>query len=284
MTTTWGQPSEEFEVDADGLGATPTSTLVWNDLAMETITVSGETLPVLFEWVVRAQILEMRSTTAKESRRALRELPTKFRITTRDVVVDERSEEQSVYHYVTGLQPPPFRFVSSGGRRERELPPHDEALAEFLGPLARELGNEPEANWRGTTFKYLETMEEKSPWADAVGLLYSRAGIGAALGIPDSQLSSAIKQRLLLTLETIDGQLLFPASQVRRDGKLVRGLPWVLSQLGEELVDRYTLAAWLHQGRERFAGLSVWETLQDNEDLPDSVRELVSEFRTSISR
>jgi hypothetical protein len=287
--STWEPVSERLlpveRLSADTLDAASSTPFIWSDLVIDTIHGSEETLSVLIERVVSVHILEMRSTTAHESLRALRELrPELVIIPTLHVAPDEFAEAQSVHYSLLGRQRPRPVFVPGWKARDRTVPAPGSALTKFLNPLAHELEGEPEETWPKKALAHFGAAEEKSQWADKIGLLYSLAGTAAALGISRVQLRQAADTRLLLALESSEGELLFPAGQLRQDGKISRGIHWILGQLDDEVIDRYTLAAWLNQRHEDLDDLSVWDVMRDSESLPNTVRALVAELRASISQ
>jgi hypothetical protein len=281
--TSW-EVTDDATVSFDSV-VDATQGVVWRDLAIDTVQGVGEPLSVLIERVVSVQILEMRSTSTQESLRAIRELRGELVITPAlHILPSELVEAQTVYHSLIASERRRPIFVSHArvveDVGEHSAPP----WVGFLGPLANELAGAPEETWRERSLAYLGGAEEKSPWADAIGLLYSSLGIAAALGLPEAEISNAVEDGLLLVVESSAGERLFPAAQVRRDSRVVRGLQWILGQLDEEAIDRYTLAAWMNQKHEDLDDLSVWDVLRESEDVSDAVRNLVFEFRTSLSR
>jgi hypothetical protein len=123
---------------------------------------------------------------------------------------------------------------------------------------------------------------ETSPWADAIGPLYSLEAIAAALDIPSSQVNELTNSRALFSLDSSEGNSLFPVAQITREGDVVKGLSWILRQL-DPIFDRYSLAAWFNRPSDGLEGRSVWEVLAENsaDIVPSSIRALVSEARST---
>jgi hypothetical protein len=242
-----------------------------------------EQLPAFIEYIVSIHILEDRSTTAAESLRAAREVWSKFR-SSRELPVKSRREfgrlgavvyvshdsTHPVGLLVRAISPPALTISGAVG-----------ATLELQDAIFRYEDLSPQQ-----TQQAREALERprpsKSPWADAVGPLYTSGGIAAALDISLDQADELSRLGALMSLTTSDGQTLYPVAQIGRTGQVVRGLQWILREL-DGIVDRYTLAAWLNAPSEELAGQSVWTALRDSEVVPSVVKELVRQFRIAAA-
>ena len=139
--------------------------------------------------------------------------------------------------------------------------------------------DEPERNLR----RALDSSAvAKSDWADAVGLLYTESSFAALLDWPSREVEDAGRRNQLMFLVSEEGDRLYPAAQVNK-GRVVPGLPWVLNELSTDLVDRYSLAAWMNVARDEFQGHNVWFRLTED-DIPVQVRAMVSRWKAVLER
>ena len=82
------------------------------------------------------------------------------------------------------------------------------------------------------------------------------------LGWSTGGLDQAVDLHEVLSIQTPDGERYFPVYQVC-DGRIVRGLRWILNSLPDEVLDRQTLSAWLNASRSNLDGRSIWEILRE---------------------
>ena len=141
--------------------------------------------------------------------------------------------------------------------------------------------DEPE---RAARIALSERLIEKSPWAEAVGPLYTESGFAALLDWPIHEVELAAARGQILFLVSEEGQRLFPAAQVAENGRVASGLPWVLRKLSADLVDRYTLAAWLNARRENLNDQSIWSTLHGETGIPTIVREMTLRWKSALQK
>ena len=141
--------------------------------------------------------------------------------------------------------------------------------------------DEPERVARGALS---DRSIEKSPWADAVGPLYTETGFAALLDWPIKEVELAAERGQILFLLSEEGKRLFPAAQVAENGQIASGLPWILRELSADLVDRYTLAAWLNASRDNLSRQSIWSVLHDEKGIPTNVREMTQRWKSALQK
>lgn len=123
----------------------------------------------------------------------------------------------------------------------------------------------------------------KSPWAKAIGFVYTTQGIAGALSWDLADVLGADQQQLILSVETADGNRFYPTRQVKT-GRLVNGLSWIIAQL-DPVMNRYDMSAWLNQPQSSLDGTSIWDRMESTEGpLAPEVKELVEHLRWSWSR
>jgi hypothetical protein len=130
--------------------------------------------------------------------------------------------------------------------------------------------------------RLLRLAPKKVSWADAIGLVYSEEGFMREVGWKSANLDVARERGIVLSIETSDGARVYPAEQILPGGSIVQGVSFVLSQLSEDVVDRYTLTAWMNAKRPELGGKNVWEELRSTSGVPGSVKRLVRIFRGSL--
>jgi hypothetical protein len=124
---------------------------------------------------------------------------------------------------------------------------------------------------------------ELSPWAEAIGPVFSKRGIANALGWTEGQLDAAEERKELISLPTANGERFYPTPQVKEQ-KIIVGLDWVVSQL-DKIMNRYDQCAWLNQAHTSLNGDSIWTRMRSAEsELPQEVEELVETLRDAWSR
>ncbi len=125
---------------------------------------------------------------------------------------------------------------------------------------------------------------EKSPWADAIGPLYTVEAAAVETGMTVTGVQDAIDARALLAIESAEGQRLLPVVQFDMEGRPVPGLRWILSRLGADMMDPYMVAAWLNRAREELDDLSPWGVLKSGSGLTPELKELVESLRTRFAQ
>ncbi|MDR1808516.1 MAG: hypothetical protein LBR33_11505 [Propionibacteriaceae bacterium] len=85
---------------------------------------------------------------------------------------------------------------------------------------------------------------------DAVGPVYTTAGLQAWLGVSRQTLSERAAARTLLRLRTADGKLVYPAFQFGPLRRPLPGLKKVLTALERGSSDPWAWAIWLNAVRE----------------------------------
>lgn len=120
-----------------------------------------------------------------------------------------------------------------------------------------------------------ELLPRRSPWADAVGSVYTSAQVARLLGCSRQAVADRVQRHTLLALHTSDGRLAYPTFQF--DGRrVVDGLADVLAvvfgsgpRVGSspdadgEPVDDWTLASWLTAPLPSLGQRSVMDVLRD---------------------
>ena len=107
------------------------------------------------------------------------------------------------------------------------------------------------------------------PWGAAIGPVYRTSQVRALLnGVTRQALLDRARRRTLLALRTSDGHTVYPAWQLT-GGHVVPGLGEVLQSFAPdddgEIVDDWTLAAWLRQPLDSLGGQSVATRLVDGD-------------------
>ncbi len=270
----------DYKKSAQIVGSVKTSHI--SHRALPTMITYGESVlpPDDLGQLVSSHILEMPETSTQENLRALDEIRTDFIFYVANARKVGGFESQSVQltPRIYDLQPLVDSSLPTMWSSNRI-----QALGSFLNSIVAVIHEAPEAHWRNEALKHLSLADEESPWAEALGLLYSLPGMSAVMGVPADELVQAVEKRILLGLRSSEGDLLFPAAQLRRDGKLVRGLQWILANLAEDIVDSYTVAGWLNMPHEALGGSSVWERLADSAALPGEVHSLVESFKRTLA-
>ncbi len=88
-------------------------------------------------------------------------------------------------------------------------------------------------------------LDARAQWTELIGPFYATETVRSLLGGDAPIARQAVyKRRGLLALTTGSGQIVYPAAQFR-GRRLAPGLDSVLAALPEELVSRWTVAAWL---------------------------------------
>jgi len=85
---------------------------------------------------------------------------------------------------------------------------------------------------------------------DAVGPVYTTAGLQALLGVSRQTLSERAMARTLLRLRTADGAYVYPAFQFDLRQRPLPGLKRVLTTLGRGSADPWAWAIWLNSVRD----------------------------------
>lgn len=230
---------------------------------------------------ISVQIVDMQDSSAAASRRALRLLLDDYFFSAPEAHLVSKSGDGQTIELAEILGGLRHRFPSHG----RSIVPSamPDALQRFIEPIVSKLENRPEHEWHAAAVKVLadEWLPTASPWAEAIGPLHSLTGMSAALGLKQEALQALCERNSVFAITSTEGDLIFPVGQIRPDGKLVPGLTWILNQLTDDIIDRYTLAAWLNRPQETLGGTSVWDTLTKANDLPDDVVQLVRDLRAS---
>lgn len=230
---------------------------------------------------ILVQIVDMQEGSAAASRRVLRLLLDDYLFSAPEARLVSKSGDGQTIELAEILGGLRQRFASHGRRVVPSAMP--DALQRFIELIVSKLADRPEHEWRAAaieTFADAWTPTE-SPWAEAIGPLHSLTGMSAALALKQDALQALCDRNSVFAITSTEGDLIFPVGQIRPDGKLVSGLTWILNQLTDDIIDRYTLAAWLNRPQETLGGTSVWNTLAKADDFPDHVVQLVRGLRAS---
>ncbi len=100
-----------------------------------------------------------------------------------------------------------------------------------------------------------------SPWAEAIGPLYTSQAVSVETGLSEDAVLKAAKAGALISIRSDEGEELFPVAQFDDSGVAVPGLKWITSQISGTDMDPYMLAAWLNSPLSD-AEASPWEILQ----------------------
>ncbi|MDY7529947.1 MULTISPECIES: hypothetical protein [unclassified Cryobacterium] len=98
---------------------------------------------------------------------------------------------------------------------------------------------------------------------DAVGPLYDRAGLQEWLDLTEDSVLGLARDGKLLTVRTLEGDLLFPSFQFGPDGEFLPSLDRVLKALGDTL-DDWSIALWIVY-RDPQDGISNFERLRSGD-------------------
>ncbi|TFC32111.1 hypothetical protein E3O55_06325 [Cryobacterium sp. MDB1-18-2] len=98
---------------------------------------------------------------------------------------------------------------------------------------------------------------------DAVGPLYDCAGVQEWLDLTEDSVLGLARDGKLLTVSTLEGDLLFPSFQFGPDGEFLPSLDRVLKALGDTL-DEWSIALWLVY-RDPQDGISNFERLRSGD-------------------
>jgi hypothetical protein len=85
-----------------------------------------------------------------------------------------------------------------------------------------------------------------SPWAEALGPVYTTRSLSTFLGITRQAISQAAQARTILRLTTSDSVAVYPAFQFDRHGARLPGLAQTLNRLDQGSSDPYVWALWLN--------------------------------------
>lgn len=251
------------------------------DFELLTIQDASEQVRVFVEWVVSIHILDDRRTSIQSSVRALGGIV--------GIELGHRLPYPLLHDLLPSASwPKLLPLVDLPSRHYEDLleATHDrnlKAAREYLEPYAEQLSTTPAETWDAQRSSGFEPTE-KSPWADAIGPLLTTRALMAALRMPQEQLDELVRLNLVLSIRDSDSQLLFPAAQLHRRGTIVCGLSWILGRLSEDLVDRYTLAAWLNSAKKELGGMTVWKAIREQDDVTPEIERLVERFRSAVSR
>jgi hypothetical protein len=110
-------------------------------------------------------------------------------------------------------------------------------------------------------------IPDVSVWDDAVGPFYSSRRVGELLGVTRQALAQQRQRRRVLTVETSDGQILYPAFQFDARRQVVPGLAAVLAESSGAPISDWTLASFLRSARlAELGGRSILDHLRDGGD------------------
>ncbi|MDR1387012.1 MAG: hypothetical protein LBJ44_05385 [Propionibacteriaceae bacterium] len=85
-----------------------------------------------------------------------------------------------------------------------------------------------------------------SPWAEALGPVYTTRSLIGLLGVTRQAISQAAQSGAILRLITSDQVAVYPAFQFDRHGARLPGLAPVLNRLAQGSPDPYVWALWLN--------------------------------------
>jgi hypothetical protein len=157
----------------------------------------------------------------------------------------------------------------------RALSRHEPLVQKVLDLVAETPGATPEALAR----EMVRKQARKSPWAAAIGPLYSIDAVSAELAMDRKSVKVAEESGALLAIQSQEGDLLFPVAQFDDEGRPLSGVRWIISQLPPNLIDRYMLASWLNKPRSELDNLTPWAEMRRESEVSERLRDLVRSFR-----
>ncbi len=211
----------------------------------EFVNISSELieLPAVIEYVVSMHILEDRSTSTAQSLRAVKEAITSPVRFIAGAWQNQLQLYQNQFHrwhsYDLARSPGEYIFLSQYSNRILPnllmtlLSSFEAAHAttiEVSDALYRS-HEAPERTLQQVQDQLDRPTPRKSPWADALGPLYTSTGLAAVLNMPVEQLKQSVELGALCAIPTEDGETLFPVAQVTKDGHILRGLQWIILEL-----------------------------------------------------
>jgi hypothetical protein len=125
-----------------------------------------------------------------------------------------------------------------------------------------------------------------SPWADAIGPVYTDVGMADALGISTAAVSEATDLEALLAIVLDDtGDRVYPVAQVL-EGAVVGSLSWILGRLPARFLDRADLAVWMNLPQPELDDKTIWAFLRSSESSELDVRlvDLVGRYRAQVTQ
>jgi hypothetical protein len=135
-----------------------------------------------------------------------------------------------------------------------------------------------------TTAAHAVARSPKSPWADAIGPLYTVAAAAEETGLTLEAMKQSIELGAVLAITASEGESLLPIVQFGNDGRPVAGLGWVLTALSSDIIDRYMLASWMNREHPVLSGRSPWEVLREGNGVTPALRSAVQAMSTRFSR
>ncbi len=103
-------------------------------------------------------------------------------------------------------------------------------------------------------------------WKRVIGPVYDADGLRRAFGLTEGLLEEMAESKVILELQTSDGETVFPAYCFSGTGEPVPRLPEVVSRLmAREFTDPWSVAIWLNDQAEEWNGRSAVELLRTEE-------------------
>ena len=110
-------------------------------------------------------------------------------------------------------------------------------------------------------------IPDVSLWDDAVGPFYSTRGVGELLGVTRQALAQQRQRHRILSVETSDGQILYPTFQFDRQRRVLPGLASILAQAVGAPISDWTFASFLRSaGLPELDGRSIVDHLSGGGD------------------